>query len=79
MQYYKSKIKEWSSSARGSVIKFLTKSMLYDDIFKISNSNEKNEKYEILSNNVQNKIKHLLDTNAKLNELKQLYLKKFFS
>ena len=25
------------------------------------------------------KIKHLLDTNAKLNELKQLYLKKFFS
>ena len=25
------------------------------------------------------KIKHLLDTNAKLNELKHLYLKKFFS
>ena len=78
LQHYKGKIQEWTNSARGSVIKFLTKSMLMDDYFKISIDDEKNECYEALFQSIQKKIKHLLDTNAKLNELKQLYLKKFF-
>ncbi len=79
LQHYKGKVLEWTTSARGSVIKFLTKSMLIDDNFKVSSNEQKNEKYEYLSKEFQKKIKHLLDTNAKLNELKQLYLKKFFS
>lgn len=78
LQHYKGKIKEWSSSARGSVIKFLTKSMLIDDTIKISNNYAKNEEYESFSKTIQEKIKNLLETNAKLNQLKQLYLKKFF-
>lgn len=78
LQHYKGKIKEWSSSARGSVIKFLTKSMLIDDTIKISNNYAKNQEYESFSKTIQEKIKNLLETNAKLNQLKQLYLKKFF-
>ena len=78
LQHYKGKIKEWSSSARGSVIKFLTKSMLIDDTIKISNNDAKNVEYESFSKTIQEKIKHLLETNAKQIELKQLYLKKFF-
>lgn len=78
LQHYKGKIKERSSSARGSVIKFLTKSMLIDDTIKISNNYAKNEEYESFSKTIQEKIKNLLETNAKLNQFKQLYFKKFF-
>ena len=78
LQYYKSKILEWTTSARGSVIKFLTKSMLMDDSFKISSNENENQEYENLAKEIQRKIKSLQEENTKLNELKQLYLKKFF-
>lgn len=52
--------------------------MLIDDTIKISNNYAKNEEYESFSKTIQEKIKNLLETNAKLNQLKQLYLKKFF-
>ena len=78
LQHYKTKVQEWTNSARGSVIKFLTKSMLTDDTFKVSNNDNMNDKYERISDAVYEKTKNLLEENLKLNELKQLYLKKFF-
>ena len=78
LQHYKTKVQEWTNSARGSVIKFLTKSMLTDDTFKVSNNDNMNDKYERISDAVYEKTKNMLEENLKLNELKQLYLKKFF-
>ena len=78
LQHYKSKILEWTTSARGSVIKFLTKSMLMDENFKVSADENENAEYEKMAKTTQAQIKFLQDENAKLNELKQLYLKKFF-
>ena len=77
-QHYNTKVLEWTNSASGSVIKFLTKSMLTDDTFKVSNNDNLNDEYEKISNAVYEKTKNLLEENSKLNELKQLYLKKFF-
>lgn len=78
LQHYKTKVQEWTNSARGSVIKFLTKSMLTDDTFKVSNNDDLNDEYEKISDAVYEKAKKLLEENLKLNELKQFYLKKFF-
>jgi len=79
IQHYKSKVNEWTGSAKGSVIKFLTKSMLTDDEFQISTDSSKNEAYSKFCAASQKQIKHLQLLNAKLRELKTLYLKKFFS
>lgn len=75
--YYKCFINDISVGAKGSVIKFLTKSMLLDINLPILD--------EISMNTFENKIKEILNyilnlekENAKLNKLKQLYLKKFF-
>ena len=75
--YYKNFIKEISVGARGSVIKFLTKSMLVDIDMPIADEHSmktfENEIKEIL-----NSIMSLETENKKLNELKQKYLLKFF-
>ena len=75
--FYKTFINEISNGARGSVIKFLTKSMLEDCDFKLCDNNimEKfeNDNYKLLMS-----ILDIKNENKKLEELKQLYLKKFF-
>lgn len=78
IQHYKNKVAEWSGSAKGSVIKFLTKSMLTDDEFQISVEEKKNEAYTELCSSSQERIKHLQLLNSKLRDLKELYLQKFF-
>ena len=52
--------------------------MLMDENFKVSADENKNAEYEKMAKTTQAQIKFLQDENAKLNELKQLYLKKFF-
>ena len=75
--YYKSFINDISAGAKGSVIKFLTKSLLLDRNLPILDENlmntfEKNVKIML------NYILILEKENLKLIKLKQLYLKKFF-
>ena len=75
--YYKSFINDISIGAKGSVIKFLTKSLLLDINLPILNDNlmsafEQNVKI------VLNYVLMLEKENSKLIYLKQLYLKKFF-
>ena len=79
IQHYKNKVAEWTGSAKGSVIKFLTKSMLTDDEFQISTDESRNNAYSMFCSASQEKIKHVQLLNVKLRELKALYLKKFFS
>ena len=78
IQHYKNKVAEWTGSAKGSVIKFLTKSMLTDDEFQISSDKNRNNAYSMFCSASQEKIKHVQLLNAKLQELKAFYLKKFF-
>ena len=79
IQHYINKVAEWTGSAKGSVIKFLTKSMLTDDEFQISADENQNNAYSMFCSASQEKIRHLQLLNEKLRELKALYLKKFFS
>ena len=52
--------------------------MLTDNEIIISTDESLNDKYDEVFNKVQDKITKLHADNQKLNELKQLYLKKFF-
>ena len=75
--YYKSFINDISIGAKGSVIKFLTKSLLLDIDLPILNDNLMN----VFEQNVKIVLNYLLmleKENSKLIYLKQLYLKKFF-
>lgn len=74
-QFYKDKIKEIANGARGSVIKFLTKSMLEDLAIKIPRDIEM---FEEQAKPIFEKILAISEDNARLNELKNLYLKQFF-
>ena len=75
--YYKSFINDISIGAKGSVIKFLTKSLLLDIDLPILNDNLMNA-FEQNVKIVLNYVLMLEKENSKLIYLKQLYLKKFF-
>jgi len=75
--YYKNFIKDISVGARGSVIKFLTKSMLVDIDMPIASDDEM-ANFEKNIKNVLNYTMSLEIENEKLNKLKQNYLLKFF-
>ncbi|MDR0724005.1 MAG: hypothetical protein LBF23_02335 [Endomicrobium sp.] len=74
-QFYKDKIREIANGAIVSVNKFLTKSMLENPIIKIPNNIEK---FEVQAAPIFEKILNISEDNARLNQLKNLYLKKFF-
>ena len=75
--YYKSFINDISIGAKGSVIKFLTKSLLLDINLPILNDNLMNE-FEQNVKIILNYMLMLEKENSELIYLKQLYLKKFF-
>ena len=75
--YYKNFIKEISVGARGSVIKFLTKSMLVDIDMPIADEHSMKTFEDEIKERL-NSIMSLETENKKLNELKQKYLLKFF-
>ena len=75
--YYKNFIKDIAVGARGSVIKFLTKSMLLDIELPILNDIQMNN-YESIIKKILNYELSLFNENKKLMILKENYLKKFF-
>lgn len=66
------------SQGNGSIFTNLKIDILKDHKIPVP-SKEKMEKSDNLYSNILLKIKHITKENIKLNELKQLYLKKFFS
>lgn len=79
LEYYKKEITSISQGARGSVIKFLTKGMLEDCIINIPENKKLLFSFENFAENIYKKISSIHDENFKLQELKNRYLKKFFS
>ena len=75
--YYKNFIKDIAVGARGSVIKFLTKSMLLDIELPILNDIQMNN-YESIIKKILDYELSLFNENKKLMILKENYLKKFF-
>ena len=75
--YYKKFILDISNAAKGSVIKFLTKSMLEDIEIPILSELEM-IKFEENNIFLLDYIENIKKENNKLIELKKLYLNKFF-
>lgn len=75
--YYKNFIKDIAVGARGSVIKFLTKSMLLDIELPILNDIQMNN-YESIIKKILDYELSLFNENKKLMILKENFLKKFF-